>query len=84
MPGQIGPEALRAVDPVGDDWYLSVFLNVGCVQGQMARSPYLGGREGRHGGGWEDRTGANGRLLLTVTNGKDCDTGKIEGKRRNW
>ena len=63
---------------------LSVFLNVGCVQGHMARSPYLGGREGRHGGGWEDRTGANGRLLLTVTNGKDCDTGKIEGKRRNW
>ena len=50
----------------------------------MARSPYLGGREGRHGAGWEDRTGANGRLLLTVTNGKDCDTGKIEGKRRNW
>ena len=50
----------------------------------MARSPCLGGREGRHGGGWEDRTGANGRLLLTVSNGKDCDTGKIKGKRRNW
>ena len=66
MLGGVGLEVLGAIDPGEGGWYLSVFQNVGIVQGHMARSPYLGGKEGRHGGGWEDRTSANGRLLLLI------------------